>query len=99
MHLHGHLESIDDGDITFSDDLADRLAMVESIFAQRSGKAIDAYISAAGIDAPEQEPIAADDWLPSGPAQLNLAGCEHHVRHMGQRVQTRLPVGRHASGR
>ena len=54
MHLHGHLESIDDGDITFSDDLADRLAAVESIFAQRSGKAIDAYISAAGIDAPEQ---------------------------------------------
>ncbi|WP_026542924.1 flavin-containing monooxygenase [Paenarthrobacter nicotinovorans] len=74
MHLHGHLESIDDGDITFSDDLPDRLAAVESIFAQRSGKAIDAYIAAAGIDAPEQEPVAGDEWLPSGPAQLNLAG-------------------------
>ena len=73
MHLHGHLESIDDGDITFSDDLPDRLAAVESIFAQRSGKAINAYISAAGIDAPEQEPLPADDWLPSRPNQLSLA--------------------------
>ncbi|WP_159698314.1 NAD(P)/FAD-dependent oxidoreductase [Arthrobacter sp. 18067] len=73
MHLHGHLESIDDGDITFSDDLPDRFAAVESIFAQRSGRAIDAYISAAGIDAPEQKPAPADDWMPSGPAQVNLA--------------------------
>lgn len=44
MHLHGRLESIDDGDITLSDDLADRLTAVEVIFAQRSVKAIDAHI-------------------------------------------------------
>ncbi|MDR6986002.1 putative flavoprotein involved in K+ transport [Paenarthrobacter nitroguajacolicus] len=73
MHLHGHLESIDDGDITFSDDLPERLAAVESAFGQRSRRAIDAYIAAAGIDAPEQAPLEADDWLPNEPAQVNLA--------------------------
>jgi len=74
MHLHGHLESVDDGDITFSDDLPNRLAAVESAFAQRSGRAIDAYIAAARIDAPEQQPPPPDDWLPSEQTELNLAG-------------------------
>ncbi|MFJ5955384.1 flavin-containing monooxygenase [Paenarthrobacter sp. NPDC092416] len=73
MHLHGHLENIDDDDITFSDDLPERLAAVESGFDQRTRKAIDAYIAAAGIDAPEQPPVPADDWLPAEPARLNLA--------------------------
>lgn len=72
-HLHGRLENIDDGDITFSDDLPERLATVESGFNQRMRKAIDAYIAAAGIDAPEQSALPADDWLPNEPAQLNLA--------------------------
>ncbi len=74
MPLHGHLETIDDGDITFSDDLADRLAAVESLFAQRSERAIDAYIAAAGIDAPEQQPPPPDGWLPAEQTELNLAG-------------------------
>ncbi|MDI2036773.1 flavin-containing monooxygenase [Paenarthrobacter nitroguajacolicus] len=73
MHLHGHLESVDDGDITFSDDLPERLAAVESAFGQRSRKAIDAYIAAAGLDAPEQSPVPEDDWLPVEPVQVNLA--------------------------
>ena len=73
MHLHGHLETIDDGDITFSDDLPDRLAAVESVFAQRSGKAIDAYIAAAGIDAPEHQIPPSDGWLPSEQMELNVA--------------------------
>lgn len=59
-----HLGSVDDGDFTFSDYIPARLTAVESIFAQRSGKAIDAYIAAAGIDAPEQPPAPSDDWLP-----------------------------------
>lgn len=73
MHLHGRLENVDDGDITFSDDLPERLAIVESSFNQRMRKAIDAYIAAAGIDAEEQPPTPEDDWLPSEPARLNLA--------------------------
>ncbi|WP_346347111.1 hypothetical protein [Arthrobacter sp. StoSoilA2] len=73
MHLHGRLENIDDGDVTFSDDLPERLATVESSFNQRMRKAIDAYIAAAGIDAEQQPPTPEDDWLPSEPARLNLA--------------------------
>jgi putative flavoprotein involved in K+ transport len=73
MHLHGRLENIDDGDVTFSDDLPERLATVESSFHQRMRKAIDAYIAAAGIDAPGQAPLPSDDWLPAEPARLNLA--------------------------
>ena len=72
IRLHGHLEAADDGDITFSDDLPERLAAVESAFWQRTGKAIDAYIAAAGIDAPVQEPLAADAWLPAEAARVNL---------------------------
>ncbi|MFI2565415.1 flavin-containing monooxygenase [Paenarthrobacter sp. NPDC018779] len=73
MHLHGRLETIDDGDITFSDDLPVRLATVESGFNQRMRKAIDAYIAAAGLHAPSQPPAPDDDWLPSEPASLKLA--------------------------
>lgn len=73
MHLHGRLENIDDGDITFTDDLPERMATVESGFEQRMRKAIDGYIAAAGLDAPEQEPAPEDDWLPSEPASVNLA--------------------------
>ncbi|MFE4196432.1 flavin-containing monooxygenase [Paenarthrobacter sp. NPDC056912] len=73
MHLHGRLEDIDDGDITFTDDLPERLATVESGFDQRMRKAIDGYIAVAGLDAPEQPPVAADGWMPSEPARMNLA--------------------------
>ncbi|MFE4082274.1 flavin-containing monooxygenase [Paenarthrobacter sp. YIM B13468] len=73
MHLHGRLENVDDGDVTFSDDLPERLAIVESSFHQRMRKAIDAYIAAAGIDTEEQPPTPEDDWLPAEPARLNLA--------------------------
>ncbi|HCN23002.1 MAG TPA: FAD-dependent oxidoreductase, partial [Arthrobacter bacterium] len=62
-----------DGVLTFTDDLPQRLARVESGFGQRMGPMLDAFIAAAGIDAPPAEPRAADDWLPSEPAQLNLA--------------------------
>ncbi|MBO1266627.1 flavin-containing monooxygenase [Arthrobacter cavernae] len=73
MHLHGHLEAADDGELTFSDDLPERLAAVEAGFSQRVGRAIDAYIAAAGIDAPEEAVSPVDDWLPDEPVRLNLA--------------------------
>lgn len=74
IRLHGHLEAADDGELTFTDDLPQRLATVEAGFGQRMGRALDAYIAAAGIDAPEQQPAPADDWLPvSSPARVNLA--------------------------
>jgi putative flavoprotein involved in K+ transport len=73
IRLQGHLETADDAVLTFTDDLPQRLARVESGFGQRMGPMLDAFIAAAGIDAPPAEPRAADDWLPSEPAQLNLA--------------------------
>ena len=49
VRLHGHLEAADDGDLVFSDDLAERLATVEAGFSQRLRPMLDAYIAAAGI--------------------------------------------------
>ena len=73
VRLHGHFEGTDDGVITFSDDLAARLALVESAFGQRMKVMLDAYIAAAGIEAPVAEPVPVDDWqLPSSGARLDL---------------------------
>ncbi|GAB3564439.1 NAD(P)/FAD-dependent oxidoreductase [Arthrobacter alkaliphilus] len=74
VRLHGHLEAADDGELTFTDDLPERLATVEAGFAQRMGRVLDAYIAAAGIEAPAALPRPVDDWLPApSPAVLNLA--------------------------
>ena len=73
VRLHGHFEGTDDGEITFSDDLAARMALVEAAFGQRMKLMLDAYIAAAGIDAPVAEPVPADDWQPtSSGARLDL---------------------------
>ncbi|CAN7248815.1 NAD(P)/FAD-dependent oxidoreductase [Arthrobacter sp. LjRoot78] len=72
VRLHGHLEAADDGELTFSDDLPERLGVVERTFYQRMRPMFDAYIAAAGITAPEADPPRRDDWLPSEPARLNL---------------------------
>ncbi len=65
VQLHGRFEGTDDGGLVFSDDLPARLALVEAGFGQRLGRMADAYIAAAGIDAPAAEPVQADDWLPA----------------------------------
>jgi len=73
VRLHGRFEGADDGGLVFSDDLPARLALVEAGFGARLGRMADAYIAAAGIDAPPAEPAPADDWLPADPgARLNL---------------------------
>ncbi|MFJ6156569.1 flavin-containing monooxygenase [Pseudarthrobacter sp. NPDC092184] len=74
VRLHGHLEGTDNGVLVFSDDLPGRLAMVEAGFSQRLKLMADAYIEAAGIDAPPAEARPDDTWLPgeSG-ARLDLA--------------------------
>jgi putative flavoprotein involved in K+ transport len=72
VRLHGHFEGTDDGVLAFSDDLPARLALVEAAFGQRM-KMLDAYIAAAGIDAPAAETAPADDWLPAeSGARLDL---------------------------
>ena len=40
---------------------------------ERMQPMFDAYIVAAGISAPPADAPRADDWLPSGPARVNLA--------------------------
>lgn len=65
VRLHGRFEGADDGVIAFSDDLPERLAMVEAGFGQRLKVMADAYIQAAGVDAPPAEPLPEDRWLPS----------------------------------
>lgn len=64
VRLHGRFEGADDGVLAFSDDLPERLALVESGFGLRL-KLADAYIAAVGIDAPPAEPVPDDPWLPS----------------------------------
>lgn len=74
VRLHGRFEGTDDGVLVFSDDLTARLAMVEAGFGERMQLVVDAYITAAGIEAPAADPVPADDWLPSGSgARLDLA--------------------------
>lgn len=58
IRLHGRFEGADDGALIFSDDVEDRLRAAESSFSQRPQPVIDAYIAAAGINAP------ADDRAP-----------------------------------
>jgi putative flavoprotein involved in K+ transport len=72
VRLHGHLEAADDGELVFSDDLPERLGVVERTFYQRMRPMFDAYIAAAGMTAPEADPPRQDDWLPSEPARLNV---------------------------
>lgn len=73
VRLHGRFEGMHDGDLAFTDDLAERLALVEAGFGQRLGKLSDAYIKAAGIDAPDADVPEPDGWLPQGSgARLDL---------------------------
>ncbi|MBP1234570.1 putative flavoprotein involved in K+ transport [Arthrobacter sp. PvP102] len=76
VRLHGHLEAADDGELTFSDDLPERLGVVERTFHQRMRPMFDAYIAAAGMTAPDADPPRKDDWLPSEPARLNLEAAD-----------------------
>lgn len=73
VRLHGHFEGTDDGVLTFSDDLAARMALAEAGFGQRMQVMLDAFIAAAGIEAPVAEEVPADDWQPfSSGSRLDL---------------------------
>lgn len=61
VRLHGHLEGADDDGLVFSDDLAERLATVESLFYQRIQRVFDGYIAATGMAAPPAEKGRVDD--------------------------------------
>ncbi|MFF2345178.1 flavin-containing monooxygenase [Pseudarthrobacter sp. NPDC058119] len=74
VRLHGRFEGMDAGALVFTDDLPQRLALVEAGFRQRLGALSDAYIKAAGLDAPEADVPEEDHWLPAETgARLDLA--------------------------
>ncbi len=90
VRLHGHLEAADDGVLTFTDDLPQRLARVESGFGQRMGPMLDAFIAAAGIDAPPAEPRAADGLAAVGTGAAEPGSGGNHHGPVGHRLPARL---------
>jgi putative flavoprotein involved in K+ transport len=70
-HLYGRLEDIDGTRVRFSEDLAERLRFAETKFDEKFRLLFDAYIRAAGIDAPADDRPPPDDFMP--PTRTNLA--------------------------
>lgn len=73
MRLYGQLESVDGQVARFSDDLGERLAMVDSGFDDEFRPLFDAYIAAAGIDAPADDRPPKSTYLPETSTSLDLA--------------------------
>lgn len=72
MQLYGRLEALDGARARFSADLAERLAFADTAFANEFGRLFDAYIAAAGIDAPLDDRPAPDDFTPPTVTELDL---------------------------
>jgi len=73
MHLHGRLQSLTPGAISFQDDLASNLDQADAVYC-RIRSSIDAWISQQGISAPVEAPYSPC-WQPP-PGQdpgLNLS--------------------------
>jgi putative flavoprotein involved in K+ transport len=89
VRLHGHLETADDGRLVFSDDLPERLGLVETAFYQWMKPMFDSYIAATGMSAPAPKPPRKDDLPPSEPARHGSSivagvgrGAEYVARHI-----------------
>lgn len=74
VRLYGQLESADGTTVRFSDDLADRLVFAETQFDKQYRRLFDAYIAAAGIEAPpDDRPAPGDSSVPATSIELDLA--------------------------
>lgn len=62
VHLYGRLESATGATVRFSDDLDARLAFADRGFDEEFRPMFDAYIAAAGIDAPPDDRQPYDDF-------------------------------------
>ena len=109
IHLHGKLEAVDGARVHFSADLAQRLAFADTTFDSMFGRMFDAYIAAAGIDAPGDHRRAPDHFVPPTLAELDLdrAGVRSVLWATGYRLDfswVHLPIfdqwgyPRHARG-
>ncbi|AFY37861.1 monooxygenase FAD-binding protein [[Leptolyngbya] sp. PCC 7376] len=67
MNLYGRLETIQDGQFTFADDLKANLDQADATVA-RIKKNIDDYIESKNLDAPTEEPYQPV-WEPENPSQ------------------------------
>jgi putative flavoprotein involved in K+ transport len=72
MHLYGKLESATGCRVHFSADLEDRLVFAESKFDEEFKRLFDAYIEAAGIDAPPDDRPPYDTYSPPVVTDLDL---------------------------
>jgi putative flavoprotein involved in K+ transport len=71
-HLYGQLESISGATARFSGDLAERLRFADTKFDEEFRPLFDAYIAAAGIDAPPDDRPPPDDFEPATSTELDL---------------------------
>jgi putative flavoprotein involved in K+ transport len=72
IRLYGRLERAAGSTVGFSADLAERLALVETGFEKEFRPLFDAYIEAAGIDAPPDDRPPYDDFTPATVTELDL---------------------------
>lgn len=72
MHLYGRLESAAGSVLEFSGDLAERLEFADTRFDEEFRPLFDAYITAAGIQAPADDRAPRDRWVPPSVTQLDL---------------------------
>lgn len=72
MRLYGRLESASGATVRFSADLGERLAFADTGFDQEFRPLFDAYIAAAGIDAPPDDRPPYDDFTPETSTELDL---------------------------
>jgi putative flavoprotein involved in K+ transport len=97
IRLYGRLDSADGSAVRFSADLTDRLRFEESAFDEEFRPLFDAYIAAAGIDAPPDDRPPPDDFTPESVTELDLdaAGITSVVWSTGYRLDfgwVELPV-------
>lgn len=72
IRLYGRVESASGGTVRFSDDLEQRLALADSGFDKEFRPLFDAYIAAAGIDAPPDDRPPYDTYTPQTVTELDL---------------------------
>ncbi|HEY3896345.1 MAG TPA: NAD(P)-binding domain-containing protein [Pseudonocardiaceae bacterium] len=72
VRLYGRLESAAGARVCFSDDLDERLAFADRAFDEEFRPMFDAYIAAAGVDAPPDDRPPYDDFTPATTTELDL---------------------------
>jgi putative flavoprotein involved in K+ transport len=72
MHLYGKLATASGTRVTFSADLAERLAFADRMFDEELKPLFDGYIAAAGIDAPLDDRPPPDPFTPAVVTELEL---------------------------